>query len=103
MSILLLIEYSLEVASGKGFCKDLDKDYYRVGRLQGCWKAARDRGVEREPKIQHWVHFLFHQREMEIDIQNRWTKSSDLERKFSLYRFGFWFSPWLCLVFGDQM
>ncbi|KFQ46897.1 Lysosomal-associated transmembrane protein 5, partial [Nestor notabilis] len=30
MSILLLIEYSLEVASGKGFCKDLDKDYYRI-------------------------------------------------------------------------
>lgn len=32
MSVLLLIEYSLEVASGKGFCKDLDKDYYRIGR-----------------------------------------------------------------------
>ncbi|KAM6045201.1 PREDICTED: lysosomal-associated transmembrane protein 5 [Chlamydotis macqueenii] len=31
MSVLLLIEYSLEVASGKGFCKDLGKDYYRVG------------------------------------------------------------------------
>ncbi|XP_054251363.1 lysosomal-associated transmembrane protein 5 [Indicator indicator] len=30
MSILLLIEYSLEVAGGKGFCKDLDKDYYRI-------------------------------------------------------------------------
>ncbi|NWS33160.1 LAPM5 protein, partial [Polioptila caerulea] len=30
MSILLLIEYSLEVANGKGFCKDLDKDYYRI-------------------------------------------------------------------------
>ncbi|NXP13278.1 LAPM5 protein, partial [Thinocorus orbignyianus] len=30
MSVLLLIEYSLEVASGKGFCKDLDKDYYRT-------------------------------------------------------------------------
>ncbi|NXW19936.1 LAPM5 protein, partial [Circaetus pectoralis] len=30
MSVLLLIEYSLEVASGKGFCKDLDKDYYRI-------------------------------------------------------------------------
>ncbi|NXE24797.1 LAPM5 protein, partial [Ardeotis kori] len=31
MSVLLLIEYSLEVASEKGFCKDLGKDYYRVG------------------------------------------------------------------------
>ncbi|NXK99506.1 LAPM5 protein, partial [Mesembrinibis cayennensis] len=30
MSVLLLIEYSLEVASGKGFCKDLDKDYYKI-------------------------------------------------------------------------
>ncbi|NXL92711.1 LAPM5 protein, partial [Alectura lathami] len=30
MSILLLIEYSLEVASGKGFCKELGKDYYRI-------------------------------------------------------------------------
>ncbi|NXU23584.1 LAPM5 protein, partial [Thalassarche chlororhynchos] len=30
MSVLLLIEYSLEVASGRGFCKDLDKDYYRI-------------------------------------------------------------------------
>ncbi|XP_042741538.1 lysosomal-associated transmembrane protein 5 isoform X2 [Lagopus leucura] len=30
MSILLLIEYSLEVASGKGYCKDLGKDYYRI-------------------------------------------------------------------------
>ncbi|XP_004947735.1 lysosomal-associated transmembrane protein 5 isoform X2 [Gallus gallus] len=30
MSILLLIEYSLEVASGKGYCKDLSKDYYRI-------------------------------------------------------------------------
>ncbi|XP_062450128.1 lysosomal-associated transmembrane protein 5 isoform X1 [Rhea pennata] len=30
MSVLLLIEYSLEVASGKGYCKDLDKDYYRI-------------------------------------------------------------------------
>ncbi|KAI1231306.1 hypothetical protein IHE44_0008247 [Lamprotornis superbus] len=30
MSILLLIEYSLEVANGKGFCKDLDKDYFRI-------------------------------------------------------------------------
>ncbi|XP_009959741.1 PREDICTED: lysosomal-associated transmembrane protein 5 isoform X2 [Leptosomus discolor] len=30
MSVLLLIEYSLEVAGGKGFCKDLDKDYYRI-------------------------------------------------------------------------
>ncbi|NWH86358.1 LAPM5 protein, partial [Aegithalos caudatus] len=30
MSVLLLIEYSLEVANGKGFCKDLDKDYYRI-------------------------------------------------------------------------
>ncbi|NXC40701.1 LAPM5 protein, partial [Penelope pileata] len=30
MSVLLLIEYSLEVASGKGFCKDLGKDYYRI-------------------------------------------------------------------------
>ncbi|NWW18737.1 LAPM5 protein, partial [Falcunculus frontatus] len=30
MSILLLIEYSLEVANGKGFCKDLAKDYYRI-------------------------------------------------------------------------
>jgi len=39
MSVLLLIEYSLEVASGKGFCKDLDKDYYRTGRSRGCWKA----------------------------------------------------------------
>ncbi|NXJ84411.1 LAPM5 protein, partial [Trogon melanurus] len=30
MSILLLIEYSLEVAGGKGFCKNLDKDYHRI-------------------------------------------------------------------------
>ncbi|XP_033375541.1 lysosomal-associated transmembrane protein 5 [Parus major] len=30
MSVLLLIEYSLEVANGKGFCKDLDKDSYRI-------------------------------------------------------------------------
>ncbi|NXH19021.1 LAPM5 protein, partial [Bucco capensis] len=30
MSVLLLIEYSLEVAGGKGFCKDLNKDYYRI-------------------------------------------------------------------------
>uniref|UniRef100_A0A8C4J3H9 Lysosomal protein transmembrane 5 n=1 Tax=Dromaius novaehollandiae TaxID=8790 RepID=A0A8C4J3H9_DRONO len=30
MSVLLLIEYSLKVASGKGHCKDLDKDYYRI-------------------------------------------------------------------------
>ncbi|KGL73721.1 Lysosomal-associated transmembrane protein 5, partial [Tinamus guttatus] len=30
VSVLLLIEYSLEVASGKGYCKDLDKDYYRT-------------------------------------------------------------------------
>ncbi|NWW39561.1 LAPM5 protein, partial [Panurus biarmicus] len=30
MSVLLLIEYSLEVANGKGFCKDLGKDYYRI-------------------------------------------------------------------------
>ncbi|XP_063275019.1 lysosomal-associated transmembrane protein 5 isoform X1 [Prinia subflava] len=30
MSVLLLIEYSLEVANGKGFCRDLDKDYYRI-------------------------------------------------------------------------
>ncbi|NXU52918.1 LAPM5 protein, partial [Turnix velox] len=33
MSVLLLIEYSLEVASGKGFCKDLDKDYYRIADI----------------------------------------------------------------------
>ncbi|NWR58420.1 LAPM5 protein, partial [Bucorvus abyssinicus] len=30
MSVLLLIEYALEVAGGKGFCKNLDKDYYRI-------------------------------------------------------------------------
>ncbi|NXP22855.1 LAPM5 protein, partial [Scytalopus superciliaris] len=30
MSVLLLIEYSLEVANGKGFCKDLAKDSYRI-------------------------------------------------------------------------
>ncbi|KAM9369790.1 lysosomal-associated transmembrane protein 5 [Phaethornis superciliosus] len=30
MSILLLIEYSLEVASGKGFCQALEKDFYRI-------------------------------------------------------------------------
>ncbi|NWV05464.1 LAPM5 protein, partial [Ptilonorhynchus violaceus] len=30
MSVLLLIEYSLEVSNGKGFCKDLDKDSYRI-------------------------------------------------------------------------
>ncbi|NWI96498.1 LAPM5 protein, partial [Pitta sordida] len=30
MSVLLLIEYSLEVSNRKGFCKDLDKDYYRI-------------------------------------------------------------------------
>ncbi|XP_016159287.1 PREDICTED: lysosomal-associated transmembrane protein 5 isoform X2 [Ficedula albicollis] len=33
MSVLLLIEYSLEVANGKGFCKDLDKDYYRIADI----------------------------------------------------------------------
>ncbi|XP_058675765.1 lysosomal-associated transmembrane protein 5 isoform X2 [Ammospiza nelsoni] len=33
MSILLLIEYSLEVANGKGFCKDLEKDYYRIADI----------------------------------------------------------------------
>ncbi|XP_015739212.1 lysosomal-associated transmembrane protein 5 isoform X1 [Coturnix japonica] len=30
MSLLLLIEYSLEVASRKGYCKDLGKDYYKT-------------------------------------------------------------------------
>ncbi|XP_050182193.1 lysosomal-associated transmembrane protein 5 isoform X2 [Myiozetetes cayanensis] len=30
MSVLLLIEYSLEVSNGKGFCRDLAKDYYRI-------------------------------------------------------------------------
>lgn len=40
MSVLLLIEYSLEVANGKGFCKDLDKDYYRIGGSWECWEAA---------------------------------------------------------------
>ncbi|NWT05442.1 LAPM5 protein, partial [Mionectes macconnelli] len=30
MSVLLLIEYSLEVSNGKGFCKDVAKDYYRI-------------------------------------------------------------------------
>ena len=58
MSVLLLIEYSLEVASGKGFCKDLDKDYYRIGRSLGCWKAARVCGVEREPNVLHWSLFF---------------------------------------------
>ncbi|NXA00791.1 LAPM5 protein, partial [Nesospiza acunhae] len=44
MSVLLLIEYSLEVANGKGFCKDLDKDYYRIG---GSWTAGKQlRGRE---------------------------------------------------------
>lgn len=33
MSVLLLIEYSLEVANGKGFCKDQDKDYYRIADI----------------------------------------------------------------------
>ncbi|KAM8795975.1 lysosomal-associated transmembrane protein 5 [Eudromia elegans] len=33
ISVLLLIEYSLEVASGKGHCKDLDKDYYRTAEV----------------------------------------------------------------------
>lgn len=75
MSVLLLIEYSLEVASGKGFCKDLDKDYYRIGRLPGCWKAARVHGVEREPKVLHWSLFLFHQRKLETGIHNRWAKA----------------------------
>ncbi|NWH82444.1 LAPM5 protein, partial [Piaya cayana] len=37
MSILLLIEYSLEVASGKGFCKDLGKDYYRIADVVTCF------------------------------------------------------------------
>lgn len=40
MSILLLIEYSLEVANGKGFCKDLDNNYYRIGGSWECWEAA---------------------------------------------------------------
>ncbi|XP_017685999.1 PREDICTED: lysosomal-associated transmembrane protein 5 [Lepidothrix coronata] len=30
MSVLLLIEYSLEVSNGKGFHKDLPKDYYGI-------------------------------------------------------------------------
>lgn len=54
MSVLLLIEYSLEVASGKGFCKDLDKDYYRIGRSAGCWEAAKVCGVEKKPKVLQW-------------------------------------------------
>ncbi|KAM7029317.1 lysosomal-associated transmembrane protein 5 isoform 1-T1 [Acridotheres tristis] len=34
MSILLLIEYSLEVANGKGFCKDLNtSDYFRIADI----------------------------------------------------------------------
>ncbi|NWR40016.1 LAPM5 protein, partial [Tachuris rubrigastra] len=33
MSVLLLIEYSLEVSNGKGFCKDLTKDYYRIANV----------------------------------------------------------------------
>ncbi|NWV31888.1 LAPM5 protein, partial [Grantiella picta] len=33
MSVLLMIEYSLEVSNGKGFCKDLDKDYYRIADI----------------------------------------------------------------------
>lgn len=44
MSVLLLIEYSLEVASGKGFCKDLAKDYYRIGGSWECWEAAVGQG-----------------------------------------------------------
>uniref|UniRef100_A0A8C8RAZ4 Lysosomal protein transmembrane 5 n=1 Tax=Pelusios castaneus TaxID=367368 RepID=A0A8C8RAZ4_9SAUR len=30
MSVLILIEYSLNVATGKGYCKALDKDYYII-------------------------------------------------------------------------
>lgn len=78
MSVLLLIEYSLEVARGKGFCKDLDKDYYRIGRSLGCWKAAEICGVERELKVLHWS--LFHQRKLENGIQSRWAKSSDTDK-----------------------
>ncbi|KYO48114.1 lysosomal-associated transmembrane protein 5 [Alligator mississippiensis] len=33
MSLLLLIEYSMEVAIGRGFCKDLTKDYYKVADI----------------------------------------------------------------------
>ncbi|XP_037737534.1 lysosomal-associated transmembrane protein 5 [Chelonia mydas] len=33
MSILLLIEYSMEVATGKGYCKVLDKDYYIIADI----------------------------------------------------------------------
>lgn len=84
MSVLLLIEYSLEVASGKGFCKDLDKDYYRIGRSPRCWKAAMVCGVEKEPKVLRWSLFLFHQRKLESGIQSRWAKSSDPETKFRL-------------------
>ncbi|XP_023796689.1 lysosomal-associated transmembrane protein 5 [Cyanistes caeruleus] len=40
MSVLLLIEYSLEVANGKGFCKDLDKDSYRIGGSWECWQGS---------------------------------------------------------------
>lgn len=33
MSVLLLIEYSMEVATGKGYCKVLDKDYYVIADI----------------------------------------------------------------------
>ncbi|XP_067386842.1 lysosomal-associated transmembrane protein 5 [Emydura macquarii macquarii] len=33
MSVLLLIEYSMEVATGKGYCKALDKDYYVIADI----------------------------------------------------------------------
>lgn len=56
MSVLLLIEYSLEVANGKGFCKDLDKDYYRIGGSWQGWEAGRD------PSVLHCSLCLFHQR-----------------------------------------
>lgn len=77
MSVLLLLEYSLEVASGKGFCKDLDKDYYRIGRSPGCWEAAKVCGVEKKPKVLHWSLFLFRQKRLQTGVESGRAKSSD--------------------------
>ncbi|KAL2295931.1 hypothetical protein Nmel_017461 [Mimus melanotis] len=56
MSILLLIEYSLEVANGKGFCKDLDKDYFRIG---GSGNTGKQLWAGRDSSVLHCSLCLF--------------------------------------------
>lgn len=82
MSILLLIEYSLEVANGKGFCKDLDKDYFRIG---GSWECSC--GAGRDPSVLHCSLCLFHRR--------IWDSGSKAQGGVQAV-FGFCFRPRLC-------